>query len=287
MYKETDYNAALIEFRRAYELDPKFQVLYNIAEAYYQIPDYANALKTFEKYLKDGGAQLSAERRLDVVKEIEKLRTRVAKVEVTANFSDVEIAVDDVSIGKTPLAEPILVSTGRRRLTATRLGKPPVTQVVELAGGDLKKIAFTMPEDAPVVEEKKPIPVVPWVITGALAVGWGITGGLALSASNDVTNDRAHLTTAGTLSNDHNRAVTLAGISDALGVTAVLMGGLSVYMTVRATARPSHTDDTAPPPPPAALMVRPVWLGNQEPAADGREVRLMAGPHSVVLSARF
>lgn len=136
-------------------------------------------------------------------------------------------------------------------------------------------------------DEHKPIPVVPWVITGALAAGWGITGALALVASNDVKADLAHGTTAGTVSNDHNRTVTLAGISDALGVTAVLMGGLSVYTTVRATARPSHTDDASPPPPPAALVVRPVWLGSQDRAVDGREVRLVAGPQSVVLSARF
>src|SRR5438046_1076480 len=55
MYTEADYRAALVEFRRAYEIAPNATVLYNIAQTYYQLQDYAGALVTFERYLAEAG----------------------------------------------------------------------------------------------------------------------------------------------------------------------------------------------------------------------------------------
>jgi len=46
LYNETDYRAALVEFRRAYDLAPNAAVLYNIGETEYQLRDYASALIT-------------------------------------------------------------------------------------------------------------------------------------------------------------------------------------------------------------------------------------------------
>src|ERR1700753_3858618 len=85
LYKDNDYSAALVEFRRAYELDPRFQVLYNIAEAYFQLQDYANALRTFQKYLNEGATKSPAARRAEVEKELEKLKKRVARLEVVTS----------------------------------------------------------------------------------------------------------------------------------------------------------------------------------------------------------
>src|SRR5262245_33135148 len=62
LYKEANYAAALAEFKRAYEIDPKYQVLYNIAESSYQLQDYAGALRNYQKYLEQGGAGISPSR---------------------------------------------------------------------------------------------------------------------------------------------------------------------------------------------------------------------------------
>src|SRR5215218_10346672 len=63
LFKEGDYQAALIEFRRANELAPNYNVLYNIGQVYFQLTDYPNALNSLERYLKEGGDQVSAKRR--------------------------------------------------------------------------------------------------------------------------------------------------------------------------------------------------------------------------------
>jgi hypothetical protein len=288
LYKETDYAAALIEFRRAYELEPRYQALYNIAETHYQLTDYASALRAFEKYLHDGGAQIAPGRRDEVQKEIEKLRTRVATLEVTANLPDVDIAVDDLSVGKTPLAAPLMVSAGRRKLTATRAGKPPITQIVELAGGDIKKVALVVPDDggAPEAAPAGRVPVVPWVITGVLAAGAVVTGALALGASSAVNSDRGTLSPNPTelatqLSSDHNKTVALAATTDVLIGSAAVAGIVSIYFTATAGRRKPADEKSAPR---ASLhsVLSAVHEGGSAPS-----LRLQAGPQSVVLSGTF
>src|SRR5690349_11541014 len=54
LYDEQDFQNALIEFRRAYELQPTYKILYNLGQVCYQLTEYACALRNFEKYLKEG-----------------------------------------------------------------------------------------------------------------------------------------------------------------------------------------------------------------------------------------
>jgi hypothetical protein len=247
LYGEADFTGALIEFRRAYEIDPRFQALYNIGETYFQLQDYANALRTLEKYLSDGGAQVPTGRRDEVQREIDKLRNRVATLDLTTNLPDVEITVDDVLVGKTPFAAPLMLSAGRRRIVASLPNRPLVTQVLELAGGDTKKLALTMP-DEPRPTDQRPPPasgpsarvVVPWVITGVLGVGAIVTGSLALASASD-TNSKLGTypnpnpaAASDAISSAHSKTVALGVTTDVLlGATAVA-AALSIYLTVTA-----------------------------------------------------
>jgi hypothetical protein len=280
LYKEADYAAALIEFRRAYELDPRFQVLYNIGEDYYQLQDYANALKTLEKYLKEGGAQISKERRDEVQKEVDKLRTRVATLDITTTVPDVELFIDDVSVGKTPLPGPIVVSAGRRKLTATMAGKPVVSQVVELAGGDSKKLPLTITDDAKPgtsPEEQRSVPVAPWVVTGVLAAGAVVTGALALVASSDLKTQLGMLpANPDDIKSAHGKAFALALTTDILVGTAAVMTGVSIYFTASAGKKPDA--------PAAAPKV--AWSGLRA-SPPAQALTLQAGPRSLLLSGSF
>src|SRR3954464_11843156 len=68
LYTEADYRAALVEFRRAYEIAPNSAVLYNIGETYYQLQNYAAALSTLQRYLNESGT--TAAHRRDVEQTI-------------------------------------------------------------------------------------------------------------------------------------------------------------------------------------------------------------------------
>jgi hypothetical protein len=198
-------------------------------------------------------------------------------------------------VGKTPLSAPLVVSAGRRRLTATRAGKPPVTKIVELAGGDARKVALILPDDAPAGPEAAPakVPVAPWVVTGVLAAGAVVTGVLALGASSQLKTD---LTTGGitqgTLSSDHSKTFALALTTDLLIGAAVVAGGISIYFTAASSA---GSDKASPLPPSQASRAggprapRVSWSSPfaPQPAGAARFLRIEAGPESARLSGAF
>jgi hypothetical protein len=187
LYTETDYRAALIEFRRAYETAPNPAVLYNIGQTYYQLQNYAAALLTLQRYLNESGP--NALHRHEVEQTLETLQSRVGKVTITANLAGCDISIDDEPTGKTPFPEPQLVSIGRRKVTASHPGTPPQTQFVDVAAGDTVQLSFTLNEAAsvPVAPIAPPLvvrdaPSGPTRSNRGLIFGWSATGVLAAGA---------------------------------------------------------------------------------------------------------
>lgn len=275
LYSEGDFHAALIEFRRAYELDPRYQALYNIGETYFQLQDYANALKTLEKYLRDGGQRISSERREEVEKELEKLRARVATVEISTPVAGVDISVDDHAAGKTPIT--LTVSAGRRKITASRPGKPPATQVIEVAGGDVKKVALDLHDEPSEAPKPRSVPAVPWIVTGALTAGAIVTGALALGASGDLKDEKSRRPgDAQAISAANRKTFGLALATDILAGSAVLMTGVSIYFTVAAGSPGKPAPDKA---------ARSFGVGRAPEAKPA--LSFTAGPRSFALSGSF
>lgn len=262
LFKEGDYHAALIELRRANELAPNYNVLYNIGQVYFQLQDYPNALHSLERYLEEGGKGVDAKRRIEVEKDIEKLKSRVANVEITVNVPDAEVTIDDVSAGKSPLPKTVLVGAGRHRVVVSKAGFASVTRIVEIASAELQKVPVELVETTPVVADKpapapvpaplpppqaspaispleprrppsRAVPVVGWVITGGLAAGAVVTGVLALGASSDLKALRTGQTpTRDGLESAQSKTQTLALVTDILTGCAVVAGGVSLYFTV-------------------------------------------------------
>jgi hypothetical protein len=273
LYEEGAFDAALIEFQRAYDLAPSYKILYNIGQVHRQRNDYASALRVFERYLKEGGADIDAKRKAEIDKEIAQLKGRVATLQITTNVPGAEILVDDEPVGKTPLAQGVLVNSGKRRITASKEGRVPVSKIINVAGSDTMKIALDLVESsgggpattappataAPPASaapgappatgtststslspEKPPVPWLAWTITGALGVGAAVTGILALGASNDLKDKRAQPDASRKdLDDGSNRTKTLALVSDLLLVGTVVAGGVSIYLTVSEPSKES------------------------------------------------
>jgi hypothetical protein len=281
LYKEGDYRAALIEFRRAYELAPNFNVLYNMGQVHFQLQDYVGALSALERYLSDGGSQVPAARRAEVTKDIEKLKARVAKVEIVANVEGAEITIDDVPSGKTPLAKPVLVSAGRRKITVSKNGWLPATKLVDVAGADSLRVSLELTENqaagpvpvpvpsptpgpatspqpaapsssAPGSTPRPPAPkdepsltplIVGWSVTAGLTAGAVVCGALALGASDDLATQRDQAgASRAELDDAESKTTTLALVTDLLAAGAIVAGGVSVYLTA---SRPSSAESAA------------------------------------------
>ncbi|WP_438026851.1 PEGA domain-containing protein [Sorangium sp. So ce233] len=270
LYGEADYIAALTEFRRAYALAPAYQVLYNIAGACYQLRDY-------------GGARIAGDRRAEVERDIAVLRGRVATVALSTSAPGVEISVDDVPVGKTPLAEPLLLSAGRRRIVVEAPDRPAVVRVIDVAGGDHVQLRIDLPEaralrdegaGSPVASssaqpgapvERAPraarsAPVLPWIATGTLAAGAAVTGIIALGASADLQAALdAFPGDARAIDRERKRTATLALTADLLAGAAVVAGGVSLVLTV-VGGGPERGDGARAPSPSVRLVCTPSSL---------------------------
>lgn len=264
LFRENDFRAALVEFKRSYEISHNFKVLYNIGQTEYELADYASALRSFQRYLDLGGDKIEAERRTEVDKEIQGLAKRVARVEIKSNTPGAEVVIDDVVVGTTPLRDPVIVSIGRRKVLVQKDGLTSTARFVDLAGGDRTSIEVNLNVAAPLQDEAGPPRTGMWVslaITGGLVAGAAVVGGLALSAHSDA---QKQLDTFGAKKADidaaRSKTQTLALVTDILGGAAVAMAGVTIVLGVTGGKK------EAPPQPKAALTI---------------------GPSSVSLSGRF
>lgn len=249
LYQETDFKAALVEFKRAYELSRKWQLLYNVAQAEYQTRDYAAALSSFETFLREGGERIPKPRRAEIEQEIARLRMRVGKVTVRSNVPGAIVIIDDEPVGPTPVTRNVAV--GGRRIVVKRDGYGTWTKSVEVASGDDLLLdamleggaaAVAPRPESPPPPAAPPPPVTasnrffwePWAVTGVLAAATVTTGILALSASSKLDSEKNRFdVTGGELDDASSKAKTFALVSDVLFVATLAAAGASVYFTLQ------------------------------------------------------
>ncbi len=248
LYDENDFSGALIEFKRAYDIAQDYHVLFNIAQTAYQVQNYAAALMSFQQYLDAGGNGIDRKRKSYVEGEIAKLKGRVAQVTVKVNVPNADILVDDEKVGTSPLGQPLVVSQGKRKITASIANKPPVTKTIEVAGGDSTTIDLDVeteqvqqppPPPPPPVETCRRIPWIAWGTTAGLAAVWGATGVVALVFSSDAQSKlNTYPVTKTDITSAQDNARAFALVSDiALGCT-IVAAGVATVMTILAKPEP-------------------------------------------------
>jgi hypothetical protein len=170
-FKEGGLEAALAEFLRAYELAPSYRLHFNIAQVHYELRNYVEAKRSFQRYLAEADAELPPDRRALVEGELSKLDRLVAQFSVKTSVPGVQIAVDGVPAGLVAQGNLVLVNTnpGVRRVSAARSGFLPASLVVTVVPGERRKLVFEL---APVAQVSAPLaPPTP----SALAPGADLT----------------------------------------------------------------------------------------------------------------
>ena len=115
LYKDNDYVAALVEFKRAYELAPNYRVLYNLGQTSRELKDYASALTAYRQYLAEGGDEVKGARKKEVEGAIEDLVARVGTLSITTDEKDVvplEVPLIGEGIEAAVRVEPLVVDFG-------------------------------------------------------------------------------------------------------------------------------------------------------------------------------
>ena len=242
LFADKDFEAARIEFAKAYELAPSYKILYNIGVCDANRNDYVSAISSLERYLSQGGNEVPPDRKTEVENLLKDIRPRVGHLDIRTNVTGAAVTVDDVAVGTSPLPKSVDVNPGLRKVTSTKSGYIPSTQAVTVAGSETQVVQLTMQPTTSITIKKgtSPLPFVLWGVTGALAIGAGITGYFAIKTSNDLSTLSNQTPPAGTSAAQYQQDLegkrsdmrTFSIIADALTAGAVVAGATALVVTI-------------------------------------------------------
>jgi hypothetical protein len=199
-FGEGRYPAARAAFARAYALSPSWKLLYNLGQCEAALKEYGLSLTHFERYLSEGGDNVNAERRDEVLAEVERLRKMVGSLEVTAPAGAV-VLVDGIERGTAPLPGRIRVAASVEHELVVRKGARVLLERTVLIGGG-EHLTFEATADAAAGQADEPPPAPepeqPEARSGVATAGWVVLGaGAALLAGGGITARGLRLRQAG------------------------------------------------------------------------------------------
>ncbi|MCK9464211.1 MAG: hypothetical protein M0R80_31725 [Proteobacteria bacterium] len=189
------YEGAVTLFRKAYELNPSWKLLYNVGQCEAALKRHGEALEAFEQYLSQGGDEIEVTRRGEVLAEVERLRKMSGSIEISAPAGAL-VLVDGVERGRAPLPGRIRVAAGVDHAVRVELGGELLADRAVRVGGEENLLVDANPrlpepvaaEDGKAIRDRK-IRTAGWIAVGvgaAALVGGAVTGGLALSANKSI-----------------------------------------------------------------------------------------------------
>lgn len=269
---DSDPKSALGALRSSYETQPDFKVLYHVGKVCSRVKDNACAMAAYEQYLREGGTDVPAKRRKEVEKELKTLARSVGSLTIKSSVKNADVKIDGVVVGKTPLAQPVAIATGAHKIVLALDGA--VEKSVTVAAGSNESVELEVAEakkkeePAPVVVAPPPppsreetpapatpakatsdrggFPVLPWIVTGALAAGTGVSAYFLMNANDRYSAMRdTYPITRDELERSHDSAKTLLFVTGGLGVATLVSLGVSGYLTLtRGAAPPPDADAT-------------------------------------------
>jgi hypothetical protein len=152
LYLEGKYQEAEEALRVAWELNPTFDVAYNLGNTEYQLKKHKEAATYLSFALRHwpllkGVAKLKP----NAEKWLAESRAHVGALKVSVTVAGAEVLVDGKGVGRAPLEGEVFVDPGEHRVEATHLDYEPASQTVGVAKGGTAevKLAITPVKAAP------------------------------------------------------------------------------------------------------------------------------------------
>jgi len=126
-----------VKFTSAYDKSKDPRLLWNIAACEKNLRHYASVLTYIRRYVQEGDAMLSPDDKAEAETLISAIEPFTTALEVVVNEPDASVYVDDNLVGTTPLAKPVVVDIGVRKVRVEKEGFEEFTKDVS-AGGSAK-----------------------------------------------------------------------------------------------------------------------------------------------------
>jgi tetratricopeptide (TPR) repeat protein len=200
-FKQKRYSDAIVEFNKAYRLDPNPVLVFNMARAFEELKDYGPAVEFYQKYLAMAPDAEDRPQVEETIRTLELLRQRAqaeskVPLAVTSTPDGAKVLIDGHEAGVTPLR--VELDPGSHFVALEKDGYERASQEVKLEAGKPERREVQLMAGAP----SEPPPAGTdhtwaWValgVGGALAAGGGFMGYQALQKSHqadDIAAGRA------------------------------------------------------------------------------------------------
>ncbi|AUX28839.1 hypothetical protein SOCE836_009240 [Sorangium cellulosum] len=160
LYSDGKYVEAEAELQSAWELNPTFDVAYNLGNTKYQLKKHREAAQYLSHALRHWPLMKAAAKlKTTAEKRLAESRAQVGALAVTAGAPGAEVLIDGKAVGKAPLEGEVFVEPGEHRVEARLEGYTPASQTVKVAKAGTAEVTLAMAlakgeaqETAPVVK---------------------------------------------------------------------------------------------------------------------------------------
>ncbi len=162
LFKDANYEGALVEFKAAYEAQPHFKVRYNIGTSLYKLHRYVEAKAELDAYIAEGDDKIPDKDRLEVQGILYEIQSLIGTITVTCTVQGARVAVNGKEVGPCPFTEPLQVNLGEHDVQVTAIGYKTFEQTVTVAGGKAVVVnASLSPVTSPIAPVKPGLPPEP------------------------------------------------------------------------------------------------------------------------------
>jgi PEGA domain-containing protein len=149
LFDSGDYAGALVKFQHAFDLSSDVRLLWDMGACEKNLRHYVHVLNLIERYLHDGDALITETQRADAAAVVRTVRALVSSMRLIVNEPGAAVFVDDEAIGTTPLAEPLRLDLGDRRLRVSKPGFKDQTFTQHVVGASELTLSVALEREAP------------------------------------------------------------------------------------------------------------------------------------------
>jgi hypothetical protein len=167
LVENEDYAAAAAEFELSVGLYPTKMGLFNLANSYKALNRYGDALDALSRLQREFAGKLG-ELAAEVASLKNTIEGMVGRVSVRVDRDGATVSVDDLEVGTSPLAKPLVLAPGEHVIGARLSGYEEATQHLRVVARARSEVAFALvPAAAPAPQPGAYAPAP----TSALAAG--------------------------------------------------------------------------------------------------------------------